>query len=254
MHIPRDMALLDITEVVRRTGLSARALRFYAARGLVRPLRTAAGRRIFGAAELERLGRIVALKAAGFTLSQIGAVLADRPLPIAGIVAAQLAALDRRIDDLAAARAVLIAARSRLDRGAPLDAATLCSLISQGDRIMTHADWKQVVDRYYTPEEQARWADRMPTGFDQQGYADQWEALGTRIAATLPLDPASPQAGELYDAWQALLAPFTAVATPEMMKGATKLYDAMPEWQGERQPPFSPEVWSFIKAVKAARG
>ena len=62
---------LDIREVVRRTGLTSRALRFYEARGLVAPLRTHSGRRLYGAGELERLNQIVALKRAGLTLTQI---------------------------------------------------------------------------------------------------------------------------------------------------------------------------------------
>src|SRR5436305_14836653 len=60
--------LLDIREVVRRTGLTSRALRFYEARGLVVPLRTNSGRRLYGAAALERINQIVALKRAGLTL------------------------------------------------------------------------------------------------------------------------------------------------------------------------------------------
>ena len=63
--------LLDIREVVRRTGLTSRALRFYEARGLVAPLRTHNGRRLYGAAALERINQIVALKRAGLTLAQI---------------------------------------------------------------------------------------------------------------------------------------------------------------------------------------
>ena len=54
-----------IDEVVRRTGLTSRALRFYEARGLITPLRTGSGRRWFGPQELERIQRIVALKKAG---------------------------------------------------------------------------------------------------------------------------------------------------------------------------------------------
>ena len=56
--------MLDIAEIARATGLSSRALRFYEARGLIRPLRSEGGRRIFGAGELERLHAIVALKRA----------------------------------------------------------------------------------------------------------------------------------------------------------------------------------------------
>ncbi|MEJ8631597.1 MerR family transcriptional regulator [Sphingomonas sp. I4] len=64
--------MLDIAEIARATGLSSRALRFYEARGLIRPLRSEGGRRIFGAGELERLHAIIALKRAGFTLAAIG--------------------------------------------------------------------------------------------------------------------------------------------------------------------------------------
>ncbi|MBA4045442.1 MAG: MerR family transcriptional regulator, partial [Erythrobacter sp.] len=51
----------SIQEVVRRTGLTSRALRFYEARGLIAPLRASSGRRFYGAAELERIHQIVTL-------------------------------------------------------------------------------------------------------------------------------------------------------------------------------------------------
>jgi len=51
--------VLDIAEVVRRTGLTARALRFYEARGLVQPLRTHAGRRLYGRGEFERINQVM---------------------------------------------------------------------------------------------------------------------------------------------------------------------------------------------------
>jgi hypothetical protein len=38
-----------------------------------------------------------------------------------------------------------------------------------------------------------------------------------------------------------------------MMAGASKLYDRMPEWQGDQPSPFLAEVWAFIKAAGAAR-
>ena len=62
---------LDIREVARRTGLTCRALRFYEARGLLAPLRTYSGRRLYGRGELERIKQILALKRAGLSLAQI---------------------------------------------------------------------------------------------------------------------------------------------------------------------------------------
>ena len=194
--------LIDIREVVRRTGLTSRALRFYEARGLVAPLRTHTGRRLYGPTELERIAQILALKRAGLSLAQIQRLTARRPLDLKRLIDAQLEAL-------AASEA-----------------------------------------------EKEEWASRMPAlpeGFDMEAYNRQWTELAARIEAALPLDPKSDAAKAYYEEWQALLAPFKAVATPTMMAGATNLYNRMDEWQGEQKPPFSMNVWTFIQEVGAAR-
>jgi DNA-binding transcriptional MerR regulator len=249
--------VLDIAEVVRRTGLTSRALRFYEARGLLRPLRTASGRRLYGPAELERVNQILALKRAGLSLAQIQRIGQGRaPLDLKALIAAQLEALAARAAELAEARALLLAVQSRIDRGEPVDAATFCSLIRNGDAIMEAESWKKVADRYYTPEEQAHWAERMkatPADFDPGDYGRAWADIAARIEAALPLDPASPQAQAFLDEWKALLKPFTDVASPQMMQGATSLYNRMDEWQGEHKPPFSKAVWEFVQAAGAVR-
>lgn len=243
---------LDISDVIRRTGLTARALRFYEARGLVRPLRTASGRRLYGPGELTRLNQVVVLKAAGFSLADIGRVLSGKPLDLARLIAAQLAALDAQAASIGEARSLLLSAKSRVDRGEPLDAATLCSLIKTGDRTMSEQDWKAVSDRYWSDEAKADFAaNPPPPGFDQKAYSAQWADLTQRIEAALPLDPASPEAMALYHEWQTLLAPIKAHATPAMMQGVRRMYDHIDEWKGERQPPFSSAVWQFIKSVAA---
>ena len=249
-------ALLDISEVVRSTGLTSRALRFYEARGLLAPVRTANGRRLYGAVELERINQIVALKRAGLTLAQIQRMTARRPMDLARLIDAQLEALEMRQSEITEAKQLLLSVKSRIDRGEPVDVATFCSLIRQGDAVMEHENWKKVTDRYFSPEEQARWAERipgMPAGFDQEAYSRQWAELSSRIEAALPLDPAGTEAQAFLDDWQTLLAPFKAVATPEMMAGATNLYNRMDEWKGDWKPPFSAEVWQFIQAAGTAR-
>ena len=247
--------MLDIGDVTRRTGLTLRALRFYEGRGLVSPLRTAGGRRIYGAGELARLNAIVALKHAGFSLAEIAAMLRSGPVDIGRLVAARLAELDQRAVAIADSRTLLLSVLSRIDHGEPIDVATLCSLIRSGDDIMD-TNWRGVVDRYFSPEEQARWGERMADvpNLDPGAYNARWHDLGSRIAKALPLDPASPAAQAYLDEWQALLAPFTAVATPEMMAGATSLYDRMGEWQADQPSPFPANVWTFIKAAGEARG
>lgn len=249
--------VLDIRQVVRETGLTSRALRFYEARGLVSPLRTHSGRRLYGAGELERINQIVALKRAGLTLAQIQRLTARRALDLKRLIEAQLEALDARQSEIAEAKRLLLSVKSRIDRGEPVDAATFCSLIRQGDAVMEPENWKKVTDRYFSEEEKAEWAGRMsalPGGFDPEAYNRQWADLSLRIEAALPLDPAGREAQAFLDEWKALLEPFTSVATPAMMAGATNLYNRMDEWKGDQKPPFSTKVWNFIQAAGRARG
>lgn len=248
--------LIDIREVVRRTGLTSRALRFYEARGLVSPLRTHTGRRLYGPAELERIAQILALKRADLSLAQIQKLTARRALDLGRLIDAQLEALADREAEIAEARKLLLAVKSRIDRGEPVDAATFCSLIRNGDAVMAAENWKNVTDRYFSEAEKEEWASRMPAmpeGFDMEAYNRQWTDLAARIEAALPLDPKSDQAKAYYDEWQALLAPFKAVATPNMMAGATNLYNRMDEWKDEQKPPFSMQVWTFIQEVGACK-
>lgn len=117
-------------------------------------------------------------------------------------------------------------------------------------------EWKAVSGRYISAQAEADFVEtmpNMPADFDQAAYSAQWADLTARIEAALPLDPASAAAGAFYDEWQALLAPFTAIATPAMMEGVTRMYDHVDEWKDERQPPFASEVWDFIRSVAAAR-
>jgi DNA-binding transcriptional MerR regulator len=248
---------LDIRDVAKRTGLTSRALRFYESRGLLKPLRTYSGRRFYGRGELERIQQILALKRAGLSLAQIGKLTAHGSLDLSAIVDAQLKVIEERKTELDEARTLLLSVKSRIDRGEPVDAETFCSLIRQGDKIMEAQDWKKVTDRYFPPEEQARWSERMkeaPAEFDQAEYSRKWKDLGDRVQAAIPNGPESPEAQLLYDEWQALLAPFTAVATPELMQGAIRLYERMDEWHGDvPQAPFTPEVFAFIQEIGRGR-
>jgi DNA-binding transcriptional MerR regulator len=246
---------LDIRDVARRTGLTSRALRFYEARGLLAPLRTYSGRRLYGRGELERIQQIVALKRAGLSLAQIGRLTGSGKLDLGALVDAQLKIIEERRSELDEAKKLLLSIKSRIDRGEPVDAETFCSLIREGDRIMQPEDWKKVTDRYFSEEEKAHWEKHPPQpGFDQAEYSRKWKDLGDRVQAAVPKGPDSPEAQALYDEWQALLAPFKAVATPEMVAGATRFYERMDEWHGEAPAaPFTPEAFRFSQEIGRKR-
>ena len=247
---------LDIGEVASRTGLTLRALRFYESKGLVRPLRTSGGRRVYAVGDLARLHAINVLRHAGFALAEIGGLLSRRDIDVGQLVATQLTVLDARAAELEQARALLQSLQERLASAEPLNVVMMCDLLSTGQIGMSRDAWQDVAARFFTDVERERWQAKMPllpAAFDADDYNRRWAELGSRIGERLPLDPTSEEAQRLLGEWEALLAPFRAVASPDMMKGATRLFDAMEHWGGGMKLPFSNEVWRFIQAAAANR-
>jgi MerR family redox-sensitive transcriptional activator SoxR len=70
---------LAIGDLAARTGLSVSAIRFYEARGLVSALRNAGGQRRFLRSDIRRLSFIRIAQQLGFTIEEIGALLAALP-------------------------------------------------------------------------------------------------------------------------------------------------------------------------------
>jgi len=76
---PAPAPLLPISEVARRSGVAASALRFYEERGLIRSVRSGSGHRRFPRAVLRRIAFIVFAQRIGLTLEEIGAELRRLP-------------------------------------------------------------------------------------------------------------------------------------------------------------------------------
>ena len=247
---------LDIAEVARLTGLTSRALRFYEARGLVTPLRTASGRRHYGPAELERLHQILAMKRAGLTLAQIQRLTGGRQLDLRSLLEAQIGTLAEREHAIASARALLEDILSRIDRSEPIDVATFCSLIRHGETTMTQDKVNELMAQYMSAEQKQafdRSVAALPADFDNDAHNVRWKALSDRIKAALPLDPASPQAQAFLDEWDEMIRPFLAVASPEMLEGVKSFHDNIEEWDGEVDSPFDAEVYRFHQVAHEAR-
>jgi DNA-binding transcriptional MerR regulator len=248
---------LDIAQVAKLTGLTSRALRFYEARGLVKPLRSASGRRHYGPAELERLHQILALKRAGLSLAQIEKLTAGRKLDLRALVSAQIKTLETQQRDLAKAKTLLTAILSRIDRSEPIDVATFCSLIRQGELTMSQEIGAEIRARYMTPEQMDEYetlSENLAPGFDQQTFNAKWKDLTERIRAALPMDPASTQGQAFLDEWQGLVQPWIEAASPTMREGFRNLYSHFDEWQGEVESRWDPDVFRFHQDAARARG
>ena len=77
--MPDASELLTISEVARRSGVAASALRFYEQRGLIRSERTGSGHRRFARAVLRRVAFIVFAQRVGLSLEEVAATLAQLP-------------------------------------------------------------------------------------------------------------------------------------------------------------------------------
>jgi MerR family transcriptional regulator, redox-sensitive transcriptional activator SoxR len=71
--------LLTISDVARRSGVAASALRFYEERGLIESERAGSGHRRYARAVLRRIAFIVFAQRVGLTLEEIGDELAKLP-------------------------------------------------------------------------------------------------------------------------------------------------------------------------------
>lgn len=88
------------SEAARRLGVSAKALRLYEQHGLIKPIRTAAGWRTYGASEMARAAEIAALRALGLSLAQVGRLLRGDPEGLEPALAVHQATLEDRIRQL----------------------------------------------------------------------------------------------------------------------------------------------------------
>jgi MerR family redox-sensitive transcriptional activator SoxR len=71
--------LLTISEVAKRSGVAASALRFYEDRGLIRSERAGSGHRRYPRAVLRRIAFIVFAQKMGLTLDEVGRELSKLP-------------------------------------------------------------------------------------------------------------------------------------------------------------------------------
>jgi DNA-binding transcriptional MerR regulator len=113
------MALVDIGEVARRTGLPPSTLRYYEDAGLVTSTGRTGLRRQYDRDALERLAVIRLCRDAGFTIRETGALLDTGGGP------AWRAIARRKLDDVRAQLAHLEAAATRLEHALTCPSPTL---------------------------------------------------------------------------------------------------------------------------------
>ncbi len=130
---------MQIGQLARTSGVTTKTIRYYESIGLLdAPARTAGGYRSYRPEVLERLDFIRQAKASGLTLAEIGSILEIKDEGgqscdhTRALLAEHLLALDRKIDELLAARVELQRLSERAGRLDPAQCtdANRCQVIA----------------------------------------------------------------------------------------------------------------------------
>ncbi|KXV68604.1 hypothetical protein AD951_10275 [Acetobacter malorum] len=255
---------LAIGDVAKACGVSVRSLRHLETHGLIQPARTEAGRRVYGEEHVHQLSRILLLKRAGYTLSDIARIIHSPVLDPQTLLDVQITCLTQQKTAITRLLSGLKEARALLGEQKALDIEGLCTLIREGQYLMTQKAMQPVLDQYFTQADQKRWEDTAKTLFSpekQTDYQKQWESLIRRIETEIDagLPATSPAAQALAQEWLKLQTPMVEALGPEQWSRAAKMYSEMDKWKTEdHTTPFSKEVYVFIsqaaQALKNAKG
>ncbi|HEU5423654.1 MAG TPA: MerR family transcriptional regulator [Nitrolancea sp.] len=246
-----------IGEFAKLTGVSVRTLHHYDRIGLLHPsVRSRAGYRLYTGAELLRLQQVLTLRALGFRLTEIEALLAQPDFNLIASMRVQRDILREQIAELERVEAALdTLLRERQARG-DWDWQLLAETSAALERRLRRRGVD--VDEYYKPEEMQRRMRELAeendiTPEEIHQVEEGWTALLAEIRASYHLDPASSAARALHDRWQALLE-----QTMRGFRQDEKLVNTIAE--GYRQGRYAhidcaprPEDFAFIERVAKAR-
>jgi DNA-binding transcriptional MerR regulator len=120
---------LNPSEAAKQLGVSTKALRLYEQRGLIAPIRSAAGWRAYGPDDMARAVEIVTLRELGLSLAQVARVLGGDSRDVEPALAAHQATLEGRIRQLSAAAEKVRQLRTGLGKGQALAVGELAQLL-----------------------------------------------------------------------------------------------------------------------------
>jgi len=241
---------LSPAEAAKRLGVTPKALRLYEARGLVKPVRSAADWRAYGPEQMARLHQILALKRLGLSLARIAELLKPNGLKLENVLAMQEQVLSGETARVAHALALVRKARAKLASGEVLSIDDLTTLTKETTMTnkATPEEMKAIFDpisaKYFTPEESRALSGRK---FDQKEVSARWErVIEDAKVAMAKGDPASPAALDVARRWKKLVDEFTRGDAAVAGKVRAIWNDAMADPKAAPKLPLTPEIFAFV--------
>ena len=191
-----------IGELARAAGVTVRALHHYDSLGLLVPSeRTHAGHRLYSAADVQRLYRLLALRGVGLPLDEIGPVL-DGEGGLADTVRGHLGRVEQQLGALEELRLRLTRLLVALDGD---DVTT--------ERFLDAMEAMTMFEKYYTPEQLEQLEQRrQELGEDAiKAVEQEWREIYAKLADLRErgVDPAAPEAQAVGDRGGELIQMFT---------------------------------------------
>ena len=192
---------LTIGQLARSTGLTQRALRHYESVALLNPGRTAAGYRVYRAADVDRLARIRLLQGMGLSLAEIREVL-EGPQDLAALLDERIDALEQRIEADRRLLERLVTARAECSAGRV-----------KPDQLMQLLEVLTMYEKHFTQDQLKALAQRRETtGAERIREVEQlWQELFVEFESAWKMDRPvdDPQVARLAGKARDLIAEFT---------------------------------------------
>jgi MerR family transcriptional regulator, thiopeptide resistance regulator len=233
-----------IGELARAAGVTVRALHHYDSLGLLVPSeRTHAGHRLYSAADVQRLYRLLALRGVGLPLEEIGPLL-DREDGLADSVRRHLGRVERQLGALEQLRLRLTRLLVALDGD---EAST--------DQFLDAMEAMTMFEKYYTPEQlQQLEQRRQDLGEEQIKQVEQeWREIYAKLAdlRARGVDPGAPEAQAVGDRAGELIQMFTG-GDPGITESLRRMYQ-QEDPQKLTRGMGSPDDMEYMVAIRKAK-
>jgi len=233
-----------IGELARAAGVTVRALHHYDDLGLLVPSeRTGGGHRLYSAADVQRLYRLLALRGIGLPLEEIGPLL-DAENGIAETVRGHLARVEQQLGSLEELRLRLTRLLAALDGGE-----------ESTDQILGAMEAMTMFEKYYTPEQlQQLEQRRTDLGEDAiKAVEDEWKEIYAKLRELREagVDPAAPEAQAVGDRAAELIQMFTG-GDPGITDSLRRMYEQEDHSKLTRGM-GDPEDVAYMGAIRTAR-